>query len=245
MNFMLINAKYEKELLLSKKAVEECSKHKTIALYTSAQFVDQIEKVVKQLEENNVNVLTSQPDRTQKNYQLLGCDTEWRNLQLKEDVDAFLYVGDGMFHPTALLLAQRNRKEAKEVIIYNPIEDKTKTISANDIKKILKKYKGGMIKFMAAENVGVMISTKPGQRQHKQAKLLEAKYPEKRFYYFVDNKISFDQLENFPFVECWINTACPRIAFEDSAEIRKPIINLNDALHSEEEMSEESVFTKA
>ena len=40
---------------------------------------------------------------------------------------------------------------------------------------------------------------------------LEKKYPDKKFYTFVAETIDYAQLDNFNFIEAWINTACPRI----------------------------------
>ena len=56
------------------------------------------------------------------------------------------------------------------------------------------------------------------------------KYPDKKFYFFVDNTISYGQLENFPFVEVWVNTACPRIGLDDQEAFRKGVLNLKDVL---------------
>jgi diphthamide biosynthesis enzyme Dph1/Dph2-like protein len=244
MNFMLINAKYEGQLNLNEETIQECKKHGIIALYTSVQFLDKIEEAEKQLKDAGIEVISSQPDRAVRKYQLLGCDTDWKNIKLEKEADAFLYVGDGLFHPTALLLAQRNNEAMKDVIIYNPIEEKAFVMDSGDIKKTIKKYKGAMIKFMASDVIGVLITTKPGQRQYTAAKTLRKKYPNKQFYYFVDNKFDFGELENFPFIECWVNTACPRLAFSDQ-ESRKPVINLNDALDAEKIMSQDSMFTRA
>jgi diphthamide biosynthesis enzyme Dph1/Dph2-like protein len=36
--------------------------------------------------------------------------------------------------------------------------------------------------------------------------------------------------ENYPFIECWVNTACPRIGTDDIININQPMINLRDAL---------------
>ncbi|MBI2112760.1 diphthamide synthesis protein, partial [Candidatus Woesearchaeota archaeon] len=52
----------------------------------------------------------------------------------------------------------------------------------------------------------------------------------KKFYFFVDNTISYGQLENFPFVEVWVNTACPRIGLDDQEAFRKGVLNLKDVL---------------
>ena len=42
----------------------------------------------------------------------------------------------------------------------------------------------------------------------------------KECYIFTADEIDFNQFENFSFIDCWINTACPRIA-----DFRKDVIN--------------------
>ena len=103
-----------------------------------------------------------------------------------------------------------------------------------DVEKIIKKYISSLMKFLSAQKIGVIITVKPGQEQMKPAFFLEKKFSNKKFYYFVDDVISFNQLENFPFIEVWINTACPRIGLDDQEQFRKGVINLNEALRAEE-----------
>ena len=91
-----------------------------------------------------------------------------------------------------------------------------------------------MIKFLSSDKIGVIVTIKPGQEQFRPALELEEKFPDKKFFYFIDNNVSFDHLENFPFVETWINTSCPRIGFDDQEKFEKGVINLNDALKVEE-----------
>jgi diphthamide biosynthesis enzyme Dph1/Dph2-like protein len=46
----------------------------------------------------------------------------------------------------------------------------------------------------------------------------------------VADTLDFAGLENFPFVECFVNTACPRIGYDEWENLRKPIINADDVL---------------
>ena len=94
--------------------------------------------------------------------------------------------------------------------------------------ELKKKVKGAKLKFLTSKNIGVLISIKPGQNQMKKALKLKQKYKNKEFYFLIADTISFTQLENFPFIDCFINTACPRISFDDSQKIGKPIINIED-----------------
>lgn len=230
MKFVFIPAVYKGEISLSKELLERI-KGKTIGLYGAVQFNSKFDKIIKQLEDNNVKVKSSKPDRTSSEFQILGCDCYSDSLNL-EDVDAFLYIGDGMFHPKALVLSQRG-KEFKEVISYDPIGGKFIVLTKEDLDKSLMRYKASLMKFLSSDSVGVIVSSKTGQEYLKNAIKLKDSL-DKKCYVFVGDTIDYGDLENFPFVECWVNSACPRIGFDDGEKIGKPIININDAFNVKE-----------
>lgn len=191
---------------------------KEIALFTTIQFIDSLEDIKKQLEKENIKAKLYKVKHTQYKGQLLGCSIE------KFDSKNFLYIGDGQFHPKALLLKNPKAK----VFVYNPLNKKFFIISEKEIIHWLRKKKGALIKFLSSNNVGVLISTKPGQNKLEEALKLKNKFPEKNLYFFLFNTLDFNELENFPFIEVFINTACPRIAYDDAIRTKKAVINLED-----------------
>jgi len=94
---------------------------------------------------------------------------------------------------------------------------------------ILKKV--NLMKYLHAKTVGILVSTKPGQSGNKinipdvkMKSVLELiNRKDKECYIFAFDTLDPSDLENFPFIECWVNTACPRITDE-----KKGIINLAD-----------------
>jgi len=244
MDIKFIEARFEDEIKLTEACIEDCKKYKVIALYSAVQFVAHLEVVIKQLEEEGIKVISSQPERTGVEKQIIGCDAYYDNLKLTEEPDAFLYIGDGMFHPRALILAQKDNSHFRPVISFDPISSEAAIFDITECASILKKCRGGLIKFKSAKTIGVYVTTKPGQQQLKKAKELEEKYPDKSFYYFLSDNLSIGEMENFPFIEIWINTACPRIGFDDSPDMPAPLINLMDALKVEELLSKDSLLTR-
>ncbi len=218
--------------------------YKTIGLYASVQFVNNLEKIRETLEKNNITVVTSKADRTHVKGQLLGCDNYHNSLNLEEEIDCYLYVGDGKFHPLALVYGQKDveKGSVKEIIVNDPIQKKMSLMGFGEIIGILKKYKSSLIKFLSSDVVGVMHTIKPGQEQFRPSLALEEKYLHKKFYHFIDNVVSFDQLENFNFIDVWVNTACPRVGFDDQEKFVKGVINLNDAMMAEDILSKDSVL---
>jgi diphthamide biosynthesis enzyme Dph1/Dph2-like protein len=61
----------------------------------------------------------------------------------------------------------------------------------------------------------------------KKAHDLERKYPDKKFYLLLFDTLDFAQLENFNFIECFVNTACPRISYDDSEKFAKKVVDVN------------------
>ena len=203
--FLLIPAYWKEEVVLPADILEKLSSYKSIAIFGAVQFI-RLEKVIEQLKEKGIKTITTHGKRTSGKFQILGCDCYEDSFE--EDVlsaDAILYVGDGLFHPKALLLAK-----AKEVLLYNPIAKTLKTIKKEDIEKQMKKYKANLMKFLNAKTIGVLISTKPGQSYLNLALKLK-KQSDKHIILFVDDTFNYNHMENFPFVDVWVNTACPRM----------------------------------
>ena len=46
-----------------------------------------------------------------------------------------------------------------------------------------------------------------------------AKLKDKKSYIFIADTINESEFENFPFIECWVNTACPRFADEKTGVV--------------------------
>jgi 2-(3-amino-3-carboxypropyl)histidine synthase len=193
-----------------------------IALFTTVQFIGCIPELKKKLEDKDKKVLLLKPEHSKYEGQLLGCSIKKFD-ESGENFDAFLYIGDGLFHPKALML-----KNKKTVFIYNPFSKKGGIVEEKDVEALRKKQMGALSKFLTSKEIGVLITTKPGQSRIKQAYALKEKYPDKKFYFLLSNTINFQELENYPFIECFVNTACPRIGYDDSEKIRKPILNIDE-----------------
>jgi 2-(3-amino-3-carboxypropyl)histidine synthase len=142
--------------------------------------------------------------------QVLGC-TDFKTK------DPILLVSGGRFH--ALNLALQN---SVPIYIYN--NQAIQKLSDPDIKKFKQKRKAALAKFLAADSVGILVSTKPGQNHMEKAQALKKKLESKgkKPYLFISNNINIAELENFS-IQSWVNTACPGLAYDSSK-----IINLGD-----------------
>jgi len=232
----LLDAKWENEVKLTSKLNSYLKKEKvnSIDLFASVQFSD-LENFIKELKKIKIKVNITKAKRTDKPLQILGCDCYSDSFKDNLKSDIILYIGDGLFHPKALLLATK-----KNVTIFDPVSNNVKILTKKDIQKELMIKKRNLLKFLNARKLGILVTIKPGQ-QYLQAAInlkndLEKK--DKKVYIFIDDNLDLRNYENYPFIECWINTACPRIGIDDAVNILQPIINLREAVNPERAFEE-------
>ena len=212
-----IDVKYTKPIVLPKGFLEKLPRR--VALFTTIQFHDQYEKLKGQLKAAGKEVVVLRPKHAWHDGQLLGCGVEdWS----KERVDAFVYVGDGLFHPKAILF-----QNTAPVHLYDPKTGDERTITQEELRPLLKRRKGALTTFHTAKRVGVLITTKYGQERLTRSFALETQYPGKEFYYFLDDTLNLHGLEDFPFIEVYVNTACPRM-MDDHEKLVRPVLNIAD-----------------
>ena len=205
MRAMFIEAKSSADI---KKAVEKSLKFlpKKVGIVTTAQHKHKLKEIKEILEKNKI--------KAEIGGQILGCDVSAAS-KIKNKVDAFLYVGSGRFHPIGVQL-----ETGKKVIMANPLTNEAKVLEKQEVEKIKKQQKGALLKFLSSKEIGIIVSSKPGQNKLKKALELKKKLNDKNSYIFIADTINPDEFENFPFIECWVNTACPRFADD-----KKGVIN--------------------
>ena len=227
MEFLLVDAQWKGELKLlpEVKAYIEKNNVKSVALFASVNFLN-LNTVKKELETLGVTIQTTKAKRTHVETQILGCDVYHDAFQDEINADMILYVGDGLFHPKALVLATK-----KSVVIMDPVNEKVQLINEEDVEKQVKKLAANKVRYLAAQTIGILVTTKPGQQFLDQALTLKEKVEKegKKAYIFVEDSINLQDLTNYPFIEAWVNTACPRIGTDDIVNIEQALINIRDA----------------
>lgn len=198
MEIMHILAKSSIDVMpIVKKAVKKLPK--TIGLVTTIQHKHQLKEIKRYLEKNKKKAIIA--------GQILGCNADAAKKIMKK-VDAFLYIGSGEFHPLEAAL-----ETDKRVIIANPLSETVTEIKQKDIEDYRKRERGALIRFLSSDKIGILVSLKSGQNKLDEALELKKRLEDKgkKAYIFVADMINLDECENFPFIESWINTACPRI----------------------------------
>lgn len=182
-----------------------------VGLVTTAQHEHKLKEAAEFLGKNNIKAIICGA--------VLGCNVSAAE-KAKDKVDAFLYIGSGEFHPLGVALAT-----SKKVIVANPASGNAGVIKQEDIERFRKRRKGALLRFLSAKNIGILVSTKQGQEELEKALELENRLKDKKCYIFAADMINFKEFENFPFIECWVNTACLRIIDE-----RSDVINADELL---------------
>ena len=201
MKTMFIPAKAKTEI--SKNKIFEISKKlpKKIAIVYSIQYQDTARKVKEILSEcHQITSLT----------QVLGCS----NPKFPTSTEALLLIGSGKFHAVSLAFETK-------LPIYILNKDNLEKVSEQEVQSLEKKHKASKLKFLTSKKIGILISTKPGQENLERALSIKKKLKDKKSYMFISNNINPLEFENFG-LDCWINTACPRIDFNAQ------VINMNE-----------------
>lgn len=140
----------------------------------------------------------------------------------------------GEFHPKGIAL------KGQEVVCANPLTMEVYKLTPKNMEQVTKRKRAAYAKFLHAETVGIVLTVKTGQKtvQTSIKKIFDVqkKYPDKKFYFFACDNLNFSDLENFPFVEVWVNTMCPRIGQDDTVRWEKPLLNIEDILGEHHEL---------
>jgi len=193
MDILHVYARQKADLKLPEEYLKQLPEK--LCVVTTIQYLHLIDEVVDQV-------------KGIKGGQILGCRTETATV-FKDKVDAYLYVGSGTFHPIAVSL-----NTEKPVYCYNPQTKELKLLPDDVIQRFKTKQKVALSKYYAADVVGILVSSKTGQSFMSKAIQLINKEKEKKFYIFAYDTLDIHYLRDFPFIQSWVNTACPRIADE-------------------------------
>ncbi|HEY5605968.1 MAG TPA: diphthamide biosynthesis enzyme Dph2 [Thermoplasmata archaeon] len=192
---------------------------KRVGLVTTTQYRHWLLKIKEHLEAKGHEVRIGEPDRRVAYAgQLLGCDYHTATV-IEEEVDGYLYIGTGDFHPLGVAILVD-----KPVIIADPERGTARDlVEVRD--RILRQRHAAIARSMDAKVFGIIVSRKIGQVRMELAndlKALAEKHGRQANIFLMD-LVSPEFLEGYR-VDAWVNTACPRIAIEDILQYKKPML---------------------
>ena len=190
-------------------------KSRRVGVTTTIQHIHKLEVALEVLRDEGIEgVLGPAGGRIRHPGQVLGCCYSTARGQ---NVEEYLFIGTGQFHPLGIALAT-----GKRVVVADPVSG---NVSEIDTDPMLRRRFGAISRAMDAGKFAVLVSKKPGQKRLELARRLKA-LGEARglemFLVYLDN-IEPDRLLNLG-AEAAISTACPRVALDDAAKYRIPIL---------------------
>ena len=194
-----------------------------IGLATTVQHVQTLDKVREILVRAGKTIEVGDSRRLPYPGQVVGCD--FSNVKsVANDVDAFLFVGGGKFHALGVALAS-----SKPTIVADPYSGTAYSV-IDEAQKILRQRYASIDEAQHAKNYGVLISLKPGQKHLDVALRIKEDLEKmgKTACLLAIREIQPEVLLEFPSIDAYVNTACPRISLDDASKFAKPMITVQE-----------------
>lgn len=186
----------------------------TIGLITTVQHAHTLNDAEGILSRAGKDVVIGYGDsRIKYPGQVLGCNYS----AARVDCDELLFIGSGEFHPVGTSIAT-----GKRVVIADPLMNEVRVA---DSERIMRQRYAVIGRALDAGSFGILISSKEGQNRMSLAEELfrKAKETGKDAYLIMLDEFDPDQLLSLK-VDCFVSTACPRIAIDDISRFSRPML---------------------
>jgi 2-(3-amino-3-carboxypropyl)histidine synthase len=219
------------------KALHLLNGYSKIGLATSVQHIQILHETREFLVRSGKTVVIGDAGRVGYAGQVIGCD--YSNVKsIVDEVEAFLFVGGGLFHALGIVLST-----SKPTFVVDPYDNRV--FSLNEVaKKLLKQHWACIEQAKNAKNIGIIIGLKPGQNRIEDAlkvkKLIEKHG--KNAYLLAIREVTPEVLLEFPTLDAYVNTACPRISLDAPGKFTKPLLSVNEFMVASGEASWESML---
>ena len=195
-----------------------------VGLLATVQYVGCIEQAKKILESKGKKVSVGVGDkRITYPGQVLGCNCSAAE-SVADDVDMFLFFGEGDFHPLAAAFGI-----GVPIRVLNPVTGEFRSV--DDVRdRILRKRFAAIQRAVDAESFLVIVCSKIGQERESVADDIMKKIESKgrKAYRLYINELSPQSLMSYR-VDAFVSTACPRLAMDDYSRYDKPILTPTEA----------------
>jgi len=208
-----------------RKAIPYLKQWKNIGLVTTVQHINALHEARESLLKAGKTVAVGDTGHVKYAGQVTGCD--YSNAKsISNDVEAFLFIGGGRFHAIGVALAT-----VKPTIIADPYEKRAYDVG-NEVQRILKQRWASICETKKAKTFGILIGLKSGQKRVKEAmeikRMLERSG--RKATLLALREITPQGLMQFPNIDAFVNTACPRVSLDDASSFLKPVLIFDEAL---------------
>jgi len=221
------------EVKVREDLIEELSKKilsmgfKSVGLVATAQYLKLLAYVRTLLEKHGLKVFIGKSSgRALYDGQVLGCNVSSAK-SVSEKVDAYIFIGDGTFHPVAVYLAI-----GKPVLAFNPITGEIKDV--RDLgERVLRVRLAHMMKASEARSFSVVVTSKVGQYSEELLRtVVNALKKFNREYSIIHLENIGEVLNYMKNVDVFVIIGCPRIVYDDYLKFKRPIITGTELLLS-------------
>jgi len=221
------------------KALPMLEKWHKIGLATTVQHVQTLDEVRETLILAGKTVAIGDTRRLSYPGQVIGCDYS-NAISIAKDVEAFLFVGGGLFHALGVALST-----SKPTIVVDPYDNTAFSVD-KEAERIFKQRWASIEEARKGKNFAVLVGLKPGQKRLEEALQIKQKLEEngKTACLFAVKDITPEVLMEFPTIDAFVNTACPRISLDDAVKFKKPVLTANEALVVVDKLSWEELCKK-
>jgi 2-(3-amino-3-carboxypropyl)histidine synthase len=221
------------------KALPLLESYSKIGLATSVQHLHSLNETREFLARSGKTVILGEAGHIEHAGQVIGCD--YSNVKsIVDEVEAYLFIGGGIFHALGIALST-----SKPTIIADPYDNRVFSVS-EAAQKLLRQHWACIEQARNAKNIGIIIGLKLGQKRFEDAlrvKELIEKHG-KTAYLLAIREVTPEALLDFPTIDAYVNTACPRISLDAPEKFAKPILTVNEFMVVSGEASWQSMLKK-
>jgi len=221
-NLVLINAYDDVEFDSVAKKCVDILKGKKISLVTDSQHLHQMDKVNEILTSGGIEVKIGKGKGQLNDGQVFGCEF-YPATELKDKVDAYVFLGQSNFHAAGIALSTN-----MPTYVLDPYFNEVREVT-EFAQKLKKKATLAIYKAADAQSFGIIIGLKEGQLSKvfalKFKKELEKEGKTVQLFALTD--ITNERLKNLKGIDAFIQVACPRISTDNQFD--KPVLSTPQA----------------
>ncbi len=205
------------------KAITALGEYEKIGLVTFSQHLQQLKQVKNKFEAAGFKVFVGKRNNLLLDSQIFGCDFS-TVYPIRDDVDAFCFLGESEFHAVGLALATGRPTYMLDPYLEE-VMDMKKAAEERRKRAILAVYKA-----VDAEVFGVITGLKEGQKMLGRTKWIVKRLQMhgRRVVQLAMKDITPERLAPLTDVDAFIQTACPRISI-DGFTFDRPVLSIPQA----------------
>ena len=204
-------------------AAQTLAQYKRVGLATFSQHLHQLEPVRERLEAKGFQVVIGKGNNLMLTGQVFGCDFS-TSFPVREQVDAFVLLGESEFHAVGLALAS-----GKPTFMLDPyMNEVTDMREAADERR--KRAVLGVYKALDARVFGVITGLKEGQKMLGRSRWISKRLEMngRKVVQLAMRDVTAERLAPHREIEAFVQTACPRISI-DGFTFDRPVLSIPQA----------------